>query len=360
MNTQIVRTVTPGQRPGSLSSEVQQEVDQVCIHVISFGPDRLEESEVETVQDAFEIIERTSDWATVTWIDVVGLHDKSIFEQLGKKFGVHELALEDTHNAGQRPKAEIFEDHILVILRRLHFEEVLDVEQVSLFFGKRVLVSLQERPGDPFDPIRERLRDSRGRIRQSRADYLAYSLIDAVVDSQYPVLEKYGEWIESMESEVMKSPSPETLEIIQRIKRDLLWMRRCAWPHRELVKDLDRSESTLISEETRPYLRDCYDHCVQLMDVVETFRDLAGGLNDLYLSSASHRMNEVMKVLTIMASIFIPLTFIAGIYGMNFNPEASAFNMPELNWLWGYPMALGLMGIIGLGMVFFFKRRRWF
>ncbi len=354
MTTRIVRHVSPGTRPGALIAPKVQ-TEPLKVHVVSYGPDACEETEVATWEEALRLVDKYS----VTWIDIIGTHDHELLQKVTDRFGVHELALEDVVNIGQRPKMEEFDDHIFVIMRLLHLGTVLNVEQISLFFGERVVITIQEFEGDPFDPIRERIEAGTGRIREQGADYLAYALIDVLEDSLYPVLEHYGEWIENLEEELLQDPGPELLEAIHRIKRDLLWVRRAAWPHREVIGALQRVESGKIAEGTKVFLRDAYDHSVQVMDVVETFRDLSSGLMDLYLSSLSHRMNEVMKVLTIMASIFIPLTFIAGIYGMNFNPESSDLNMPELNWALGYPVAIGLMVFIALVMVLFFKRRGW-
>jgi magnesium transporter len=353
--TRIIRHVTPGASPGALIAPKHKEVERPRLHVVCYGPDGCDEREVETLAEALPLIRHRE----VTWIDVVGVQDVELLQLLGQHFGLHPLALEDVMNVGQRPKVEEHSDHFFVIMRLLHLGTVLRVEQVSLFFSKNVVITLQEYEGDPFDPIRERIRNAAGRIRNRGADYLAYALVDALEDSLFPVLETYGEWIEEIEEELLRDPAPEMLETIQRIKRDLLWVRRAAWPHREVISSLERSESELISKGTKKYLRDAYEHSVQVMDVVETFRDLAGGLMDLYLSKQSHHMNEVMKVLTIMASIFIPLTFIAGIYGMNFDHESSPLNMPELHWAWGYPVAIGAMVTIGLGMVFYFRRKRW-
>ncbi len=352
--TRIIRHVTPGASPGALIAP-QQQVEKLKIHVVCYGPDEVEEADVGSLSEALELIGSHA----VAWIDVTGVHDVELIEQLGKHFGLHELALEDVLNVGQRPKIEEYEDHIFVIMRMLHLGTVLNVEQFSLFFGERVVITIQEYEGDPFDEIRERIRSGAGRMRTCGGDYLAYALIDALEDSLYPVLEQYGEWIEHVEEELLREPKPDLLETVHRIKRDLLWVRRAAWPHREIISALQRIESGLITDDTKVYLRDTYEHAVQVMDVVETFRDLSGGLMDLYLSSLSHRMNEVMKVLTVMASIFIPLTFIAGIYGMNFNPNSSELNMPELNWAMGYPVALGGMALIAIGMVVYFKRKGW-
>ena len=353
--TQIIRHVTPGASPGALIAPKHKEIERPRLHVVCYGPDGCDEREVESLAQALPLIRHRQ----VTWIDVVGVQDVKLLEQLGQHFGLHPLALEDVMNVGQRPKLEEHEDHLFVIMRLLHLGTVLRVEQFSLFMTRDVVITLQEYEGDPFDGIRERIRSGSGRIRKSGADYLAYTLVDALEDSLYPVLETYGEWIEEIEEELLRDPAPQMLETIQRIKRDLLWVRRAAWPHREVISALERSDSKLIHPETKTYLRDAYEHSVQIMDVVETFRDLAGGLMDLYLSTLSHRMNEVMKVLTIMASIFIPLTFIAGIYGMNFDHDSSPMNMPELHWAWGYPVALGTMVVIGFGMVLYFRRKGW-
>ncbi len=354
MTTQIVRHVTPGARPGALVAP-QQKAEQLRIHVVSYGPEKCEEKEVATFEEALHLMERHR----VTWIDITGVHDLDLLRKLAERFNLHELAVEDVVNVGQRPKMEEYDDHIFVIMRMLHLGTVLNVEQFSLFFGERVVITIQEYEGDPFGPIRERIAAGTGRIRHRGADYLAYALVDVLEDSLYPVLEKYGEWIEQLEEELLKDPNPDLLEAVHRIKRDLLWVRRAAWPHREVISALERVESGKVTDETKVFLRDAYEHAVQVMDVVETFRDLSSGLMDLYLSSLSHRMNEVMKMLTVMASIFIPLTFIAGIYGMNFNPSSSELNMPELNWALGYPAALGVMVAIAVGMVLFFKRKGW-
>jgi magnesium transporter len=353
--TRIIPHVTPGASPGALIAPKQKAVERPRIRVVCYGPDGCDEREVDTLAEALPLIRHRA----VTWIDVVGVQDVELLETLGAHFNLHPLALEDVMNVGQRPKMEEFDDHVFVIMRMLHLGTVLRVEQFSLFFTKDVVITLQEYEGDPFKYVRERIDGAKGRIRHRGADYLAYAIVDALEDSLYPVLEQYGEWIEQIENELLNQPSPEMLETIQRIKKDLLWVRRAAWPHREVISGLERSESELIDERTKPFLRDSYEHAVQIMDVVETFRDLAGSLMDLYLSTMSNRMNEVMKVLTIMASIFIPLTFIAGIYGMNFDSGSSPWNMPELHWAWGYPVALGVMLLIGLGMTLFFKRKGW-
>jgi magnesium transporter len=234
-------------------------------------------------------------------------------------------------------------------------------EQVSFVLGKHYLLTVQEEPKrDCFQPVRDRIRTGKGSIRKQGADYLAYTLLDAIMDGFFPVLETYGERIEELEEEVVTNPTRQTLEKIYRVRRELLALRRAIWPQRDAINALIRDGSDLISPEVRVYLRDCYDHAVQVMDLVETYRELASGLMDVYLSSVGNRMNEIMKFLTVMSSIFIPLTFIAGIYGMNFNTDKSPWNMPELNWYWGYPVCLAVMFAIAAGLVFFFWRRGWF
>jgi magnesium transporter len=235
------------------------------------------------------------------------------------------------------------------------------VEQVSLVLGKHYLLTVQEEPSrDCFQPVRDRIRAGKGSIRKQGPDYLAYTLIDAIIDGFFPVLEAYGERIEELEDEVVTKPTRRTIEKIYQIRRELLALRRAIWPQRDAINSIIRDGSDLISPEVRVYLRDCYDHAVQVMDMVETYRELTSGLMDIYLSSVGNRMNEIMKLLTVISSIFIPLTFIAGVYGMNFNTEKSPLNMPELNWYWGYPACLGLMAAIAIGLIFFFWRRGWF
>jgi magnesium transporter len=239
-------------------------------------------------------------------------------------------------------------------------EEKLASEQISIIFGPNYVLTLQEVPGDSFDPVRERIRHGKGRIRGRGSDYLAYALIDALTDEFFPVLEHFGERVEALEDALLERPGPATLHEIHDIKRELLALRRAAWPERELLNAMMRNDSELITADTKIYLRDCYDHVVQAMDMIETYRELASGMLDVYLSSVSNRMNEVMKVLTIIATIFIPLTFIAGIYGMNFDPDRSPLNMPELRWYYGYPFSLALMAVVALALVYYFRRKGWF
>lgn len=279
-------------------------------------------------------------------------------------FNLHRLLVEDVVNVPQRPKIEHYQDQLLIIAIMVVLNPArtgFTKEQVSLVLGKNYLLTVQEEPEeDCFHGVRKRIEIDRGIIRTQGADYLAYCLLDAIVDGFFPVLEYYGELIEELEEEVMLKPTRVTLEKIYKVRRELLTIRRAIWPQRDAINALVRDGSHLISKEVQLYLRDCYDHTVQVMDMVETYRELASGLMDVYLSAISNKTNEVMKLLTVVSGIFIPLTFIAGVYGMNFNPEKSPFNMPELNWYWGYPFSLALMGITAGGLIFFFWKRGWF
>jgi magnesium transporter len=345
----------PGTAPGTLRAP-EKRVEQVRVTVFDYGPDRLVEKTVTRVEDLFPY----RDTPTVTWINIEGLHDVPLLEALGKHFGFHPLALEDVLNCGQRPKLEDYGEYHFMILKSLLAAETLETEQISFFLGGNYVITLQEVLGDSFEAVRERIRRGKGLIRKAGPDYLAYALIDALVDEFFPVLEKYGERIETLETELLENPSPDTIQAIHQIKRELLVLRRAAWPERDVIAAMQREESDVIRPETQVFLRDCYDHTIQVIDMIETFRDLAAGMLDVYLSSVSNRMNEVMKVLTIISTIFIPLNFIAGVYGMNFNREHRPFNMPELDWAFGYPYALTLMLTVAVLLVFYFRKKRWF
>jgi magnesium transporter len=345
----------PGTAPGTLDTAAPPDAPRAAIDVIAYGPERCEMVKVHSLDQ----LERLRGEHPMVWVNVSGLGDIPTVERVGANFGLHPLALEDVVHLGQRPKTEEYDDHRFIVMQLIHTATGFDAEQISLFFGKGFVITFQERPEDVFEPVRERLRKGRTRIRGMGADYLTYALIDAVVDQYFPILETFGERLEDLEEELVDRPDPDTLHLIYRAKRELLVLRRAAWPQREVINALERDDSGLVAPETKVFLRDAYDHCVQTLDILESYRELAGGMVDVYLSSLSNRMNEVMKVLTIMATIFIPLTFIAGIYGMNFDPEASHWNMPELDWAYGYPMALGVMAVIGLAMVIWFRRKRW-
>jgi magnesium transporter len=287
---------------------------------------------------------------------VDGLHDIKLIEEIGRHFQIHPLTLEDIVNTSQRPKWENFENYLYIVLKMLHFREsdnLVTSEQVSLIVGEKFLISFQEAAGDVFDPVRERIRKGRGRIRQGGCDYLAYALIDAVVDHYFSVLEKIGEQIEMVETALTENPRPDTLQMIHDLKRETIYLRKQIWPLREVVNRFAKEETELINETTHVYIRDVYDHTIQIIDTIESFRDILSGMIDLYLSTISNKMNEVMKLLTIIATIFIPITFVAGIYGMNFKV------MPELEWKWGYPAVWVVMVSIVFVLILFFRKKRW-
>ena len=344
--------------PGSPVFVGEQKADEVRITVIDYDTEHLEVKELDNVEECCPFKEKL----TVTWINIDGLHEITVIQELGNCYGWHPLIVEDILNTNQRTKMDIFDDHIFISLKMLTYnsgEKSLGVEQLSLIMGETYVITFQEIQGDIFDPVRKRIENSKGKIRKMGADYLAYAIVDAVVDNYFKVLENIADEIEDMEEELVTNPSPDTLQRIHDLKREMIFLRKSVWPLREIINGLQREETPLIKESTNIYLRDLYDHTISVIDTVETFRDMISGMLDVYLSSISNRMNEVMKVLTIFAVIFIPLTFIAGIYGMNFNPEKSPFNMPELNWYFGYPFALSLMVIVGIVMLFYFKRKNW-
>ncbi len=356
----------PGTAPGTLTAPTEHRVERVTVTVMRYDRESFDEREVDPAEEGVEAPEPSTEAAAaggVTWIDVVGLHDVELLRHLGERFGLHALALEDVLNTGQRPKAEDYDDHHFVVMRLFHVLEeaggILEGEQISIFLGDDFVLTFQEIRGDFFEPVRARIRQGKGRIRSMGADYLAYALLDSLVDHFFPVLEHLGDRIEALEDEVMTEPGRDTVQRIHGVKKELLLLRRAAWPQREVLATLERFESDRIGRETRIFLRDCYDHAVQIMDMVETYRDLATGLLDIYLSTVSNRMNEVMKVLTVMASIFIPITFLAGVYGMNFDPDAGPWSMPELDWAWGYPAFWGVTLVVVAGLLWFFKRKDW-
>lgn len=347
-----------GLPPGSLVHIGEQKTEKVKITIIDYHASTFEEKVVENVEECFAFKRKP----TITWINVDGLHKIEVIEKLGTCFDVHPLVLEDILNTDQRPKAEDFDSYIFLVLKMLYFSEKhreIHSEQVSLILGKNFVISFQESIGDVFDAVRERLRTGKGRIRKMGPDYLTYALIDAIVDNYFIILETIGEKVESIEENLVSNPVPETLQQIYNLKQEMIHLRKSVWPLREVINSLLRQESTLIKKSTYIYLRDLYDHTIQVIDTIETFRDMISGMLDIYMSSISNKMNEVMKVLTIFAAIFIPLTFVAGVYGMNFNPGISPFNMPELEWYFGYPFALFLLVGVAITMLVYFKRKKW-
>ena len=338
--------------PGTLVHIGERKAETVRITLIDYDEQNFEERQVSSIEECFPFKQTP----TVTWINIDGIHDVSIIEKLGKEFELHPLILEDILNTTQRPKFEDFEKYIFIVLKMLSYADKkngVKAEQVSLILGANFVISFQEIVGDVFDEVRDRLRNAKGRIRKMGADYLAYSLIDAVVDNYFAILEKLGEDIESMEEELVAEPTGKTLQQIHNLKREMIALRKSIWPLRELISSLQRSGTLLINETTNVYLRDVYDHTIQVIDTVESFRDMVSGMLDIYLSSISNRMNAVMKVLTIIATIFIPLTFIAGIYGMNFK------YMPELEWRWAYPIVWLVMTVVAIVMLVYFRRKKW-
>ena len=341
-----------GLSPGTLIHIGEKKVEQIRIRLMNYDPQQLLEKELADIEAAFGF----KDTPPVTWINIDGLHEVDVIEKLGFHFGIHPLVLEDIVNTGQRPKAEVFDDYTFIVLKMLFYDGPaghISAEQVSLILGPHYLITFQETEGDVFDYVRERIRKDKGRIRKSGCDYLAYALVDAVVDHYFVILEKLGEKIERLEEELLEAPKPASLEEIHHLKRELIFLRRQIWPLREVLNSLVKDPSPRIREMSRVFLRDVYDHTIQVIDTVESFRDFLSGMLDLYLSTLSNRMNEVMKVLTIMATLFIPLTFIAGIYGMNFE------YMPELNWKWSYPLLWVLLIALAGLMLLWFKRKKW-
>ncbi|MBD2629316.1 magnesium/cobalt transporter CorA [Trichormus variabilis] len=347
----------PGTLPGTII--IDENAEQPIIFLIDYNQTNFIREQITNPEDCLNYLDTES----VSWVDVQGLGNRDILERLGKVFDLHPLVLEDVVNMTERPKIEDYEDQLLIIARMVVPKEKgygFYSEQVSLVLAKYYLLTVQEEAEhDCLEGVRVRIEKNKGIIRKAGADYLAYSLLDAIIDGFFPVLELYGEQIEELEQEVIIRPTPQTLRKIYQIRRELLQLRRAIWPQRDAINSLIRDGSELIGDEVRIYLRDCYDHTVQVMDMVETYRELSSGLMDVYLSAVSNKMNEIMKLLTVVSSIFIPLTFVAGIYGMNFNTEKSPYNMPELNWYWGYPLCLAFMAMIAGILIFFFWRRGW-
>ena len=289
----------------------------------------------------------------VVWVNVDGLGDTEKLQFIGQTLGLHPLALEDVVSLGQRAKVEQYGRQLFLVTHMVSINRRIETEQLSIFLGEGFVLTFQERPGDCLEPVRQRIRDCRGRIRQAGADYLAYAILDAVIDHYFPALEEIGERLEALETDALEARSTVVLQKIRRSKRDLLVLRRTLWPQRDALASLQRDEHDLITPETQLYMRDGYDHVTRLIETIEGHREQASDLSNVYMTALSNRMNAVMKVLTIIATIFIPLTFIAGVYGMNFK------HMPELGWRWSYPAALAVMAAVALGMIVFFRRRRW-
>jgi magnesium transporter len=342
------RRSLPGSAPGTLIAD--PEAPKTSIRVIAYDAEKVVE---QGIDDAGAIPSFLNQWP-VTWIQVTGLGGLPVITRLGEIFGIHRLALEDVINVHQRPKVEQYSEYCYVVVRAVGDEEGIASEQISLFLGKNYVLSFQERASSCFDPVIQRIREGKGRSRIAGPDHLAYALIDVCIDRFFPVLERYGELIEVLEDEIVDRPDIGVIERIHEIKRGMMVLRRTAWPMREAMTILYREPIPLIDAEERIYLRDCYDHMVQIIDLLENYRDVTSGLMEVYLSSISNRTNEIMKVLTILSAIFIPLTLIAGIYGMNFQKQ-----MPDLGWRWGFPFALGLMAAVAGILLIYFRIKGW-
>jgi magnesium transporter len=347
------RSKKAGLPPGTLVHVGREPGQPTRISLIDYTETQFEEKTIDNIEDTFPFRDKQS----VTWINVDGLQDTTTIEKIGNHFGLHPLIQEDIVNTEQRPKTEDFGSYIFIVLRMLNYDETsqeIKNEQVSLVLGNNFVLSFQEDVGDVWDSLRERIRKNKGHIRKEKADYLAYSLMDSIVDNYFSILEKAGENIESIEEKLIATPARETLPAIYHLKREMLVLRKAVWPLRELANTLGHDENPLVRDSTRIYLRDIYDHTIQVIDTIENYRDMISTLVDVYLSSVSNRLNEIMKVLTILSSIFIPLTFLVGIYGMNFE------HMPELQMTWTYPALLVFMALVAGSMIVYFKRKKWF
>ena len=341
-----------GLSPGTPVFIGEQKQDHVRMDVLRF----CEDFAVETIDAKVGDCALAREQPGVTWVNVFGIHDVDRIAALGEHFGIHPLTQEDIVNTAQRPKSEEFDDYIFIVMKTMTYDEVqndIDIDTVSIILGKGFVISFQEREGAIFAPVSDRIRNAKGRVRKFDSDYLAYALMDAVVDGYFVALEKIGDHIESIEDDIVAAPIPAHMQELHRLKREILFVRKTVWPLREEIGSILKSESPLIKEGTGVFLRDLYDHTIRVIDIVETSRDILSSMHDTYLSSVSNRMNEVMKVLTIIATIFIPLTFIVGVYGMNFD------NMPELHWRWGYFGIWGLMISLSVCMVIYFRKQRW-
>ena len=341
-----------GLAPGTPIHIGERRAETVKITVFEYDASSVQERQLAGAEECGEC----RDPKGVVWINIDGIHDISVVETVGRIFGIHPLVQEDIVNANQRPKVEEYDSYLYAIVKMLYEDQAagtLQAEQVSIIVTPKIVISFQEREGDVFNPVRERLRTGKGTVRQRGSDYLAYCLIDAIVDHYFQIMENLEERVLPLEEEVVDDPRPQVLQNVHALKSDLVFLRRSLWPLREMLARLYREQLPPIQPNTRPFLRDVHDHTIQVIEILESFQEIVSGLMDIYMTSISNRMNNIMKVLTIIATIFIPLTFIAGIYGMNFE------FMPELSWRWGYPAVLGVMLLILVGMVIFFKRRKW-
>lgn len=345
----------PGTPPGTLPERPKAQEPNV-VRLVRYGLDEISEEELRG-----DAAPSPAPESLTTWLDIEG-HDVHQLAEIGRRLNIHSLVLEDVVNVGQRPKVEDYDDSIFIVLDHFFLndkDDSLQKEQISVILQERSVLSIRERQSNLVEPVRQRLRLGKPRIRGGGAGYLAYSLIDTTVDHLFPLLDHLGEKLEVLEDSILEEPTKDDRATLHHVKRDLLVLRKSVWPLRDMLRNLMLSESSLMGDETRTYLRDVADHAALALDIIETYREMVSSLNDLYLSSISNRMNEVMKVLTIIATIFIPLSFVVGLYGMNFDPQASPWNMPELKWYWGYPAVLLVMLLMVSGLLYYFRRRRW-
>ena len=347
------RSKKAGLPPGALVHIGEHHEEKSKITVINYGEEEFSSTEMETPEECASLKGKTQ----MCWINIDGIHEVETIEKMGQFFNLHPLLLEDIMNTDQRPKMEAYDDYLFIVLKMFFYdkkEESAITEQISIVLGTDYVISFQERESNIFAPVLERLKNGKWRIRKMGPDYLVYSLIDVIIDNYFLILEELGERVDNLEVQLVTSPQTETLKSIQTLKREMIFLRRSVWPLREVISSMERGDSPLIQSSTYVYLRDIYDHTIQAIDTIETYRDMLSGMLDIYLSSVSNKLNEVMRVLTVIATIFIPLTFIVGVYGMNFEL------MPELKWRWGYPSVVGLMLVISLLMLYYFKRKKWF
>ncbi len=347
----------PGTPPGTLVEIPDKKAAPLRIQLVDYSFDQVTIREDVQASECRAYLERES----VTWIHVQGHPTEAALRELGSDFHLHSLALEDVLNTGQRPKVDLFDDQSFVVMNLpLIGPECVEIKQISFFLSETFLISFCAGDFAPFESVVKRLQDRGTRLRSRGADFLLYSLVDVVVDRGFPVLEAFGQQLEDLEEQILEASGHETLEKIHKVKRELIMFRHTLWPQREVVNQLLRGENALIKDDTLIYLRDCYDHAIQVMEMLETYRDMSGSMLEIYLSNVNNRMNEIMRVLTVIATIFIPLTFIVGVYGMNFDRNAGAWNMPELGWPYGYLLIWLLMIGVAAVMVLFFRRRGWF
>ncbi len=348
------RSKKAGLPPGSLVHIGERLTEKTKISVLDYDENQVNEREIRTVDE----LRQFKDSPSVTWIQINGIHDTQALEELGTIFGLHPLIMEDILNTDQRPKMEDFCEYIYIVLKAFYNHGAdnsqISSEQISIVLGPKFVISFQEKDTDIFKPIRERIRAGKGRMRTTGTDYLAYSLVDTIVDNYFTILEQLSEKIEVIEESLVQKPSTQTLRAIQNLKREMIFLRKSVWPLRETISNLERTECQLIHESTNLFLKDIYDHTIQVIETIETYRDTLSGVLDIYLSSVNIRMNEIMKVLTIIATIFMPLTFLVGVYGMNFE------YMPELKWHWGYFLVWGFMITVAISMLVYFRKKRWF